>query len=374
MPDSPITVLHLVSWYPSKVHASLGNFVAEHILAINTQTKGAVLGAFTADEDSIDYCLEDGVPVCRVYFRKKIPLLSYLSALNRGYRQLISLGYSFDLAHLHVAYPAGLFLLKLRLPYVISEHFSAYQKHRKQDLSFNHKLIARLIFNRASYIAPVSEQLGDSLKDFGVNTPINTIGNVVNTNVFKYQQKIISPVFQVLHISSLQESTKNISGIVSAFADFHRKFPLSKLSIGGDGDPTALINHLREKNIDQDAFRILPALSKIEVAQEMVASDCFLLFSHIENQPVVLLESLCVGRPVIATKVGGIPRLVDKSRGILIDADNQASLIKALQVMYHNHAGYAHKKMAHIAQNEFGYEAIAEKFSTLYTSALRLNA
>lgn len=374
MKSSSTSVLHLVSWYPSKVHPSLGNFVAEHILAIQAKVPGAVLGAFAADANSIDYQIENGVPVCRVYFIKKLAFTSYLNALRKGYEELLSRGFHFDLAHLHVAYPAGLFLLNLKLPYIVTEHFSAYQKNRRKDLSLANRLVAKLIFNKAQFVAPVSDQLGLSLKDFGVKSPQITIGNVVNTNIFHYKTRVESQSFRVLHISSLQESTKNISGIVSAFADFHQKFPLSSLSIGGDGQADELLMHIKNCQIPKEAFRILPALSKEEVAQEMQESDCFLLFSHIENQPVVILESLCIGRPVIGTRVGGIPQLIDKSRGLLIEANNRDQLIEALSEMYHSHQNYEHKKMASIAQNEFGYEAIAEKFSEVYSNVLRLNA
>ncbi len=374
MQSQTVTVLHLASWYPSKVHPTLGNFVAEHVLAIQTKTKGAVLGAFAADANSIDYRVENGVPVCRVYFKKKLPFTSYLNALKLGYQELVSRGFTFDLAHLHVAYPAGLFLLRLKLPYLISEHFSAYQKNRRQDLTLAQKLASKLIFNKAQVVAPVSDQLGISLQEFGVKSPQVTIGNVVNTNIFHFKPKVASKVFRVLHISSLQESTKNISGIISAFADFHKRFPLSILNIGGDGDAEDLLKHIKETNLPHEAYRILPALSKEAVAREIEESDCFLLFSHIENQPVVILESLCMGRPVIATRVGGIPQLVDKSRGILIEANKQGHLIEALEEMYQNHRNYKAKKMASIAQSEFGYEAIAEKFSQVYASVLRLDA
>ncbi len=374
MQQLPDKILHLVSWYPSKVHPTLGNFVEEHILAIQLKSQGVVLGAFPADEDSITYQLENGLPVCRVYFRKKLPFISYLKALNKGYEYLLQQGFRFKLAHLHVAYPAGLFLPKIKLPYLISEHFSAYQKSRRHDLSFANKFLAKSIFNRASFVMPVSRQLGESLQNFGVKRPIRVIGNVVNTSVFKYIEKPTSPTFRILHISSLQESTKNISGIVAAYADFHQQFPRSLLSIGGDGDPSALKKELRKHGISPQGYRLLPSLNKNQVAQEMQASDCFLLFSHIENQPVVILESLCVGKPVIATKVGGIADIVDETRGLLVEPNDKDGLVAALMEMQEKYQSYEPKKMAIKAQSEFGHEAISLKFAELYANVLRSNA
>ena len=371
--QSSAKILHLVSWYPSKVHPTLGNFVAEHILAIQSKTKGAVLGAFAADTDSLEYQLEDGMPVCRVYYRKKIPFISHLKALRKGYDFLLTQDFHFKLVHLHVAYPAGLFLHRIKLPYIISEHFSAYQKYRRHDLSFANKILAKAIFNKAKFVVPVSEQLGRSLQNYGVKAPIRIIGNVVNTRIFKYSERTESPIFRVLHISSLQESTKNISGIVAAFAEFHKRIPQSVLIIGGDGDPSALKKQLSHL-LNPRAFRILSSLNKKQVAHEMQEADCFLLFSNIENQPVVILESLCVGRPVIATKVGGIAQVIDANRGLLVEPTDKLDLITALMEMREKHKLYDHKKMAFTAQNEFGYEAIAAKFAKLYANVLRSNA
>lgn len=369
-------VLHLVSWYPSKQDASLGNFVAEHILAIQKKEAGVILGAFPSAESRIDFQIENEIPVCRVYFRKRAPFLSYLLALKRGADLLMQKGYCFKIIHLHVAYPAGLFTLFFfrNLPLIITEHFSAYQESRRNDLSWANRFFAKIIFNRANYIAPVTKQLGDSLRQFGINSPQRVIGNVVNTQIFNYQTVEKPEIFTILHISSLQESTKNISGIVRAFADLQLKNPSFQLRIGGDGDPSALSDSLKKSGLKREAYHILTTLSKQEVAMEMRKAHCFLLFSHIENEPVVLLESLCCGTPVIATQVGGIPQFIDSDRGILIEPRNEAALQEALLQMRTNYARYQAEKMAIKAQNEFGYEAISEKFSRLYLNVLRSNA
>ncbi|MCB4234228.1 glycosyltransferase family 4 protein [Kaistella anthropi] len=67
-----------------------------------------------------------------------------------------------------------------------------------------------------------------------------------------------------------------------------------------------------------------------EVSEKMRASDCFVLFSDYENFPCVLLESLSTGTPVIATKVGGIPEVVNEKNGILI-SNSKDELYEAMK-------------------------------------------
>lgn len=67
------------------------------------------------------------------------------------------------------------------------------------------------------------------------------------------------------------------------------------------------------------------------------AMDLFALSSHREGLPNVLLEAMAQGVPVVATRVNGIPRLVQDGRnGFLIEAGDEDGLITALAVLLKN--------------------------------------
>lgn len=64
----------------------------------------------------------------------------------------------------------------------------------------------------------------------------------------------------------------------------------------------------------------------------MSASDLFCLPSRNEGWPNVLMEVLACGVPVIATRVGGIPEIInDEKLGILVEPDNPESLAQAIR-------------------------------------------
>tara|TARA_Y100001934_G_scaffold214740_1_gene254430 strand:+ start:742 stop:1713 length:972 start_codon:yes stop_codon:yes gene_type:complete len=306
-----------------------------------------------------------------VLYKKKWPVQSHYKALERGYRHLQLMGFQFKLAHLHVSWPSGIAFqgfLKT-LPYVITEHYSGYQKSRRHEWSRLAQHMARRIMIKAQVVCPVSNQLANSLEEFGISSHLKIVGNVVNTKIFNYQEiRTSDSKFRLLHISSLQQETKNIKGILCGFKKALERDTGLHLSIGGDGDIEWLKKQIEAHQIPAANIEILSALSREEVALEMSRSHAFLLFSFIENQPVVLLESLCLGRPVIASKVGGIPEFIGADQGILVESQNEEALAEAILQLKEDFSNFDLQEISNTAQAQYSYSAIAEEFLQLYLS------
>jgi glycosyltransferase involved in cell wall biosynthesis len=84
-------------------------------------------------------------------------------------------------------------------------------------------------------------------------------------------------------------------------------------------------------NNSESYIKTFGMLSLEQVSEKMNAANCFVLFSDYENQPCVILESLASGIPVIATKVGGIPELLNEKRGVLIEKNDSYALLEAMK-------------------------------------------
>lgn len=367
---SPL-VLHLSSWYPSQIDDKLGNFVEQQISAIQSFEAGVVLHVQAAPFNRLEWRHDQEPPVCRVYFKAYLPILARYFALKRGLAFLRGLGYRFKLAHLHVAYPNGIacFGLLNQLPLVISEHYSGYNAKRLPSLSRTQKFLAMKIFNRAAKISAVSQALQEDLKAFGVLPEMVVIPNVVNTECFHFE-KIAEkgPTWRLLHVSSLQESTKNISGLIVACEMLLSKQIDFHLSIGGDGDLAELERKLKQSKLEPHQYTILGSMTYQEVAQQMQQAHLFVLASHIESQGIVLLESLACGRPVVAPAVGGIPEIVSKEAGVLAKSSSAADLAEALEEALHNYDRFKPQEKALWVKERFSPKAIGQAFSSLYAS------
>lgn len=111
--------------------------------------------------------------------------------------------------------------------------------------------------------------------------------------------------------------------------------------------------------------------------QIMAASDVFiapyLSIEGIADYPISILEAMACGKPVIATKVGGIPEIVKhKINGLLVEPDNVHELKNALLYMLENKDEA--KKMAdnaakYVAEN-YSMDAVVQKYEKLYADLI----
>ena len=68
-----------------------------------------------------------------------------------------------------------------------------------------------------------------------------------------------------------------------------------------------------------------------QIRAELTSARALVLPSFAEGLPVVLMEAMALGRPVISTFVAGIPELVDPTCGWLVPPGNAQALANAMQ-------------------------------------------
>jgi len=83
-----------------------------------------------------------------------------------------------------------------------------------------------------------------------------------------------------------------------------------RLTLVGDGPMRGEVERLIGRLGLGDRVRLAGWMSKAEVRRELIDSRAMVLPSFAEGLPVVLMEALALGRPVITTYVAGIPELV----------------------------------------------------------------
>ena len=105
-----------------------------------------------------------------------------------------------------------------------------------------------------------------------------------------------------------------------------------ELVLVGDGPMRADIEALLRTAARPEAVRLAGVLDNQQVRDEMLAARATVLPSFAEGLPVVLMESLALGRPVITTFVAGIPELVhDGESGWLVPAGSVDELVDAIR-------------------------------------------
>jgi glycosyltransferase involved in cell wall biosynthesis len=111
----------------------------------------------------------------------------------------------------------------------------------------------------------------------------------------------------------------------------------TRLVIVGEGGERNRLRDLATEFGIQDRV-ILPGWQS-DVSTYYEAMDAFALSSHREGLPNVILEAMALEVPVVATRVNGVPRLVQDGRnGFLVEPGDGEGLTAALAGLLKNHA------------------------------------
>ena len=111
---------------------------------------------------------------------------------------------------------------------------------------------------------------------------------------------------------------KGHEGLLEAFATVRARQVDAILTIVGDGPELARVRECIRVNHLADHVALLGALGEEEALLQIAHSDVLVLASFMEGLPIVLMEAMALGLPVIAPRLGGIPELVtDEQDGLL---------------------------------------------------------
>jgi len=125
------------------------------------------------------------------------------------------------------------------------------------------------------------------------------------------------------------ERYKNVDGLAAAWRQAGPRVPEARVRLIGDGALSGLVAQLVADLPAQTSWS--RGLSQPEIAAELDGSTCLVLPSRSEGMGRVIVEAFCRGRAVVASRVGGIPDLVDDEvNGLLVDPADVAALENAL--------------------------------------------
>lgn len=116
------------------------------------------------------------------------------------------------------------------------------------------------------------------------------------------------------------------AAVLEASADH----PLLSVVLVGDGESRAAIEREIMTTRTGGRIKLLGWRSNAEVRRRIRETRALLLPSHAEGLPIVIMEAFAMGRPVITTRIAGIPELVDDRCGWLVEPGDGAGLAAAI--------------------------------------------
>ena len=127
-------------------------------------------------------------------------------------------------------------------------------------------------------------------------------------------------------------AVKGVLVLLRAFARVLKTHPDAHLTLVGDGPERARIEALASELGCSEQVHFAGYLSQQEVAQELQKANLFALPSFAEGVPVVLMEAMASELAVVATRIAGIPELVEDGKtGFTVPAGDEDAFTQALQ-------------------------------------------
>ncbi|SMX31740.1 glycosyltransferase [Maliponia aquimaris] len=124
---------------------------------------------------------------------------------------------------------------------------------------------------------------------------------------------------------------KGVPLLLEAVATLRDRFPDMRLTLIGDGPDRAALEAQAQALGITDITAFLGYRSQAEVADQLAHTDLFVLPSFAEGLPVVLMEALAAGVPVITTQIAGVPELVtENGTGRLVPPGDAKALAEAI--------------------------------------------
>lgn len=125
---------------------------------------------------------------------------------------------------------------------------------------------------------------------------------------------------------------KGLPILIDAAAMLNREGIDFKLKVMGDGDLRCRLEELIKASDMEDRVKLMGWCTEIQIQDAIINSRVLVLPSFAEGLPVVLMEALALGRPVISTRVAGISELLkDGENGWLVDAGDATALAGAMR-------------------------------------------
>ena len=385
-------IIFLARWYPHRYDPMFGLFVQRHAEAAALFNDITVFycqhttdnGQQTSSKEKFEIVrtLENNVDTIRVYYKKPKNKIQSLLRFYRANMMALKIGRDksrpYDLIHVHVLTRLGVIAWIQKIlhwtPYIITEHWSRYLPGN--DFSgFLRKTACKLVVRNAKTVTTVTENLATAMKNHGLkNDNYVVLPNVVNLDMFHINQKCtdatstdaINHVPTIIHISCFEDKSKNISGLLESLKIIDDKGIDFQCKLIGEGMDLDLMKE-KAKNlqlINKVSFTGL--LQGQALADELSSGDFLVLSSNYENMPVVILEALASGLPVVSTNVGGIKEMIDDTKGILVEPRNKEALAEAMIKMIETHKNYDANYLRNSVIEKYGYESVGMFLSRLY--------
>jgi N-acetyl-alpha-D-glucosaminyl L-malate synthase BshA len=234
--------------------------------------------------------------------------------------------YSLDLLHVHYAIPHSVSALLAkqmlqanggsggrRVPYVTTLHGTDITL---VGLDRSYLPITKFSIEQSDGVTAISNYLRDrTIQEFDIHNPIRVVYNFVNCDFYqrdpdwkdKRSEFADSQERILVHLSNFRP-VKRVTDVIEVFDRVRKQVP-SRLLMIGDGPDRPAAEWMAKRKGLRD--RVLFLGKQDRVRDTLAIADLMILPSELESFGLAALEAMACQVPAVATRVGGIPELIE---------------------------------------------------------------
>jgi glycosyltransferase involved in cell wall biosynthesis len=181
----------------------------------------------------------------------------------------------------------------------------------------------------------------------------------------------IGPDAPVVGTVSVLRHQKGLDVLLRAAAILVRDFPALRVLIAGGGPDKESLRALAQRLDLSDVVDFLGL--RTDVPDVLAALDVAVSSSRFEGSPLAIMEYMAGGKPIVATRVGGVPDLIEDGKsGVLVEPDDPAALAAGIAKLLGD-ADYARELAARAHERQqarFDIDVMVRRVEDLYEALL----
>jgi len=260
--------------------------------------------------------------------------------------------------------------------YGVKDDIILFQKKKYSASIEFKKFIRKLILINANGIVAVSNFMKELAVLIGAREErIKVVYNSVdfeNKMATILKTPVISAEVKTIITAGRLVPWKNIDVFFYILPDLIKKYKQVNFLIIGIGPEESRLRNLAKELKLENYIKFLGKIPQQEMISRLSLADAFVLNTNYEGLSHVLLEALAAGVPVITTKVGGNPEVIqDGQSGILVDYDNQEQWFGAICRILDN-PDLAEKfiKAGELSLQKFNWDNLVKNIIDFFKSVL----
>ena len=246
--------------------------------------------------------------------------------------------------------------------------------HEKLSLKLR-SLHEKKIFKKIKNLIIINKYVAEEI-DAKHNANLFYINNPIKDDFFKIQRE---PIRQRLLFPNGIRERKDLVTLLKAMKILRKKFPSFSLHITGMNEGKEYFDKIVQLVNQYDLsnnIEILGTISEDRLFEEYRDAEILVMSSLEETSPMAIEQAMACGLPVVSTRAGGVPYMIEhKKTGLLVDIGDAGGIANMIELLFHNETlkNEIIKNTKLKAMKEYHIDSIIKETINTYKTILEQN-